>query len=458
MKGKNLALILGVLALSLFLIGIIQACQEECAGAEYVFDADLMVVGEGCHGSEQILDSMNLNVDSGKYYVESYVVRGQSQDNQIHEDFYISVNGVEGGISYDNTNIARWENLGEFNFTQGNNQFLMHTATECIPKYSDTANSVEITKICLYKIEEPPTCGPLTDDYDCDDVEDDDDNCEFVWNPNQADCDGDGKGDVCDSNSECDVCDYDLSVDELGIEIYDLINNQYINSEPANLEAEGNYNFKVKIVNELFPSDVSNAKVIMKIDDKIIDEFNFDSPFVNEFTFRGVEIGSEELSSQCYAHEVSFEVVGQGIECNSGNNIVTKQIFVHCTCGDGDLETGEECDDGNLNNGDGCSATCQNENPEEPENNKRNSATTLGFWECVPDWKCSGWSECSNGVTTRTCEDARDCEYKYNKPIESTKCVEPVLENTEVGNLNWLFVAGIILFILLAIILINLLR
>lgn len=31
------------------------------------------------------------------------------------------------------------------------------------------------------------------------------------------------------------------------------------------------------------------------------------------------------------------------------------------TCGNGALETGEQCDDGNLINGDGCSSTCQNE-------------------------------------------------------------------------------------------------
>jgi MYXO-CTERM domain-containing protein len=32
-------------------------------------------------------------------------------------------------------------------------------------------------------------------------------------------------------------------------------------------------------------------------------------------------------------------------------------------CGDGHVDSGEECDDGNTNAGDGCSATCQNETP-----------------------------------------------------------------------------------------------
>ena len=33
-------------------------------------------------------------------------------------------------------------------------------------------------------------------------------------------------------------------------------------------------------------------------------------------------------------------------------------IAVAAVCGNGILETGEECDDGNLINGDGCSSTC----------------------------------------------------------------------------------------------------
>ena len=37
------------------------------------------------------------------------------------------------------------------------------------------------------------------------------------------------------------------------------------------------------------------------------------------------------------------------------------------TCGDGVIDTGEECDDMNTNGGDGCSADCLNEGEALPE-------------------------------------------------------------------------------------------
>ncbi|MDO8630242.1 MAG: DUF4215 domain-containing protein, partial [Phycisphaerales bacterium] len=36
------------------------------------------------------------------------------------------------------------------------------------------------------------------------------------------------------------------------------------------------------------------------------------------------------------------------------------------SCGNGTVETGEQCDDGNTVSGDGCSATCQTEEPPPP--------------------------------------------------------------------------------------------
>lgn len=44
---------------------------------------------------------------------------------------------------------------------------------------------------------------------------------------------------------------------------------------------------------------------------------------------------------------------------------IPKERFVFSVCGNGDLETTEECDDGNTTNGDGCSSTCTIETTEE---------------------------------------------------------------------------------------------
>ena len=41
---------------------------------------------------------------------------------------------------------------------------------------------------------------------------------------------------------------------------------------------------------------------------------------------------------------------------------------------------------------------------------------------CEPNWRCTGWSECSNAFRTRTCHDTNNCAYSYNKPIERTDC------------------------------------
>ncbi len=48
-------------------------------------------------------------------------------------------------------------------------------------------------------------------------------------------------------------------------------------------------------------------------------------------------------------------------QCDDGNTVNTDDCRNDCTlprCGDGILDPGEGCDDGNLANGDGCSATC----------------------------------------------------------------------------------------------------
>ncbi|MCP3980720.1 MAG: hypothetical protein GY716_15570 [bacterium] len=47
-------------------------------------------------------------------------------------------------------------------------------------------------------------CFPCPDDWDCDDVSDDDDNCPCLYNPSQDDADGDSVGDLCDICTDTD--------------------------------------------------------------------------------------------------------------------------------------------------------------------------------------------------------------------------------------------------------------
>jgi cysteine-rich repeat protein len=73
----------------------------------------------------------------------------------------------------------------------------------------------------------------------------------------------------------------------------------------------------------------------------------------------------------------NFPVCGNGTvetteECDDGNTTDGDGCSANCTvepeCGNGILEAGEECDDGNTTDGDGCSASCEDEQtPTTPE-------------------------------------------------------------------------------------------
>jgi len=41
---------------------------------------------------------------------------------------------------------------------------------------------------------------------------------------------------------------------------------------------------------------------------------------------------------------------------------------------------------------------------------------------CTPSWTCSGWSECSNGVRSRSCSDINNCGFNQGRPPETSSC------------------------------------
>jgi hypothetical protein len=49
--------------------------------------------------------------------------------------------------------------------------------------------------------------------------------------------------------------------------------------------------------------------------------------------------------------------------------------------------------------------------------------------ECVVDWNCDGWSDCSNGKMTRTCVDNNECGVDDDKPEEEMECEEDPYDN-----------------------------
>ena len=168
------------------------------------------------------------------------------------------------------------------------------------------------------------------------------------------------------------------------------------------------------------------------------------------------------LSSFC-----GNDILEPGEECDDGNVVSGDGCSSICliespqepVCGNGVKEGSEECDDGNNINGDGCSSTCKIEEDEECEKcccDNDNKKEELVF-SCEPNWECSGWSECLDGIMMRKCKDTNNCGFSYNKPSEITGCQEalstPVFLDSQ-GKTNEVPLAVWILFVVFAILII----
>lgn len=55
--------------------------------------------------------------------------------------------------------------------------------------------------------------------------------------------------------------------------------------------------------------------------------------------------------------------------------------------------------------------------------------STIAYTTCTPDWTCTDWSGCVNGVQGRTCVDKNDCGIFDSKPLVARVCT--VLEQTQ---------------------------
>ena len=63
--------------------------------------------------------------------------------------------------------------------------------------------------------------------------------------------------------------------------------------------------------------------------------------------------------------------------------------------------------------------------PEAAEEKEPEEKPVPKIEKCVEKWVCSEWSECKDGVKTRTCTDVNNCGTAENKPIESETCAVP---------------------------------
>ena len=143
----------------------------DCVDADYVFDVDLGVCGDGCHSTCPPQDTESINVPvGGAYSVIGQVWRGHPGQCQTNEDFYLEINTDTGLETEDDADpcaiTVRLDDLGDFTFNSGANNIIMHTASTCPP---DThANSVSLKKLCLYA-EAVCGDGKLDPGEECDD-------------------------------------------------------------------------------------------------------------------------------------------------------------------------------------------------------------------------------------------------------------------------------------------------
>ena len=74
------------------------------------------------------------------------------------------------------------------------------------------------------------------------------------------------------------------------------------------------------------------------------------------------------------------------------------------------------------------------EETSQKESKSKTSHTSRFIGTCEPNWRCTGWSECSNGFMSRNCQDTNNCLYSYGKPIERTGCeTTSTLEGISLG-------------------------
>jgi cysteine-rich repeat protein len=144
------------------------ACEEpepSCEDADAEFVVDLEVMGLNC-GSQNLpaydYEDINLSTGAGSYDVYTVVHRSGLNEGspygQDNEEFTLRVNSsVEGPVVLDQPPGTTWQiqNAGTFDFIDGTNTVHMDTAFECLDPQSMDRNSVAVTKLCLYEVDEP---------------------------------------------------------------------------------------------------------------------------------------------------------------------------------------------------------------------------------------------------------------------------------------------------------------
>ena len=145
---------------------------DPCENADIVINVNMGVVGENCHWSGHIEDSLETYIPtSGNHKVYGVSKRGNPGQCQTNEEFYLEVNGAKGPVSEDDadpcTITERTEFLGEFPFAAGDQTIFMKTASKCSPFGVPSPGSVGVSKLCIHLDPEGqlPTSGVVINEF-----------------------------------------------------------------------------------------------------------------------------------------------------------------------------------------------------------------------------------------------------------------------------------------------------
>ena len=173
----------------------------------------------------------------------------------------------------------------------------------------------------------------------------------------------------------------------------------------------GNGNFPVKVL-------------LNNVEQTGISELEFDSNGENN------EINFGVLDKGDYNLKIISDPQNVIDEENEGNNVFEYSFKIYES----------ECDDKKNNGG-------------------NHQAKIIGDFSSSV-WKCSDWTECDDGIQTRSCTDLNDFENNYNKPMEIRGCEVSslTLNNLEDSSngFNWIFWLLIAVAVILLVIIITL--
>ncbi len=192
---------------------------------------------------------------------------------------------------------------------------------------------------------------------------------------------------------------------------------------------KGTYKVRYYINNNI-PDTTNNANMIFKVNSNTLANYNYT---ITKFHSKTLTLNTNNLECNT-KYTLSLNIISQHnplcIEDDESDNKATRSFYVLCDgpeplCGNGILETGEECDDGNTDDNDGCSSLCKIEfcgDGIKQNNEECDDGNNIDGDGCSHDCKIEyKLPECGNGILElgEECDsginNGKLCVAKYGK-------------------------------------------